>query len=260
MGREDADIRRIYVLSLLESVWRDKDVDVSQVKDDKALTDFLDDTSCDMLQASLNEKRVSLSTSLQWHDKKNSTQGQENNVVLFLKIAPHPLTGDNLSTTIHVTSLTNSPVFSLFQSVHKIYAPLLLNNSTSSHQAAVLSQKLKDILLELDTGLQSAVAKSSDGSMSLFGIVTVQDEIQFWERNCSGRERERSAKFSSALDAIQSRYSNLESLSFDEMAELLDDTHNTLDDIWRADLDGPAQYPQARMVHFFSLVAQALHS
>ncbi|OQR98203.1 dynein heavy chain [Achlya hypogyna] len=252
MGREGDDARRAYVLRLLTSVWGDREADVDAVSGEKALADFLDDPACAMLQARLVDKAVSLSTALTWEDAPEAAQS-----VLLVKVLPEPLTAENLSRNVQVTSMTNSPIFSLFQSVHKIYTPLLMAGNNHS-----LSQKLKDVLLELDTGLQSLVREKGDTTAAgdLFGIVTVQDEIQFWEKNGTGRERDRSSKFSRSLDAIHTRYQTLDALSFDEMADLLDDTNNTLDDIWRADLDGPMQYPQARMVHFFGLVAQALHS
>ncbi|CAK4090165.1 unnamed protein product [Aphanomyces euteiches] len=256
MGREGEDERRSYVLQLLESMWRDKEADVKQIQDDPALSSFLDDTACNILQVRLDaDKKISISTSVQWEE--NNQPDTPSQAILLVKTLPQPLTADNLSTNIQVSTLSTSPLFSLYQSVNKIYAPLLLNIGS-----AKLSEKLKETLLELDAGLQSTVREkgASSGDMNLFGIVTVQDEAQFWEKNMHGRERERSSKFSSSLDAIQSRYSSLETLSFDEMGELLDDTNNSVDDMWRADLEGDAQYPQKRMVHFFGLVDHALNS
>ncbi|OQS05963.1 dynein heavy chain [Thraustotheca clavata] len=253
MGQE-GDVRRNYVLQLIESMWRDREVSVNNLQGEQALNEFLDNPACSTLQARLQEKSVVLATSAQWENNNNADTAR---AVLLMKVLPQPLTADNLSTIVQVVSMTNSPVFSLFHSVHKIYTPLLMNTS--------LSQKLKDVLLELDTGLQSLVRDKGDESLpgndlNLFGIVTIQDEIQYWEKNNTGRERERSSKFSAYLDTIHSRYSSLSTLSFDEMGELLDDTNNTLDDIWRADLEGSAQYPQQRMAHFFGLVVQALNS
>ncbi|RHY58768.1 hypothetical protein DYB34_000770 [Aphanomyces astaci] len=260
MGREGMDVRRSYVLQLLESLWRDKVADLSQITEDKALASFLDDTACTLLQVRLGaDKKISLSTTVQWDDSNNAAEGASSQAVLLVKTLPQPLTADNLSTNIQVSSMTNSPLYSLFQSVHNIYAPLLLNGGSAS-----LSQKLKDVLLELDAGLQTTVREKGTndkgGDVNLFGIVTVQDEVQFWENNMTGRDRERASKFSSSLDAIQSRYGTLDALTFDDMSELLDDTNNTVDDIWRADLDGAAQYPQKRMMHFFGLVDHALNS
>ncbi|KAF0686502.1 Aste57867_21689 [Aphanomyces stellatus] len=260
MARDDedgGDARQAYVVRLLESMWRGRDADVQKgLAGNKALASFLDDTAVSVLQVRLGaDKTLSLSTSVQWDN--NAAVDAATNTVLLLKLVPQPLTADNLSTNIQVSSMANSPLYSLFQSVHNIYAPLLLNSGSAS-----LSQKLKDVLSELDAGLQSTVREKGDDKASgdLFGIVTIQDEVQFWEKNMSGRERERSSKFTSSLEAIQSRFGSLETLSFDEMAELLDDTNNTVDDMWRADLDGDAQYPQARMVHFFGLVDYALNS
>ncbi|KDO32540.1 hypothetical protein SPRG_03015 [Saprolegnia parasitica CBS 223.65] len=260
MGRtdDDDDARRVYVLQLLASMWRDVDVDMGALAGADALGSFLDDPACSMLQARLVDKAVHLTTSMAWDDTSNNAAPAR--AVLLVKVLPAPLTAENLSTNVHVTSMTNSPVFSLFQSVHKIYTPLLLQGASGR-----LSQKLKDVLLELDAGLQTLVRDkgddlSSNASDNLFGIVTLQDEIAYWEATTSGRDRDRASKFSRSFDAIHSRYATLEALSFEEMGDLLDDTNNTLDDLWRADLEGSAQYPQARMVHIIGLVAQALHS
>lgn len=257
MGRTDDDARRVYVLQLLASMWRDVDVDMGAIDGAGALDAFLDDPACSMLQARLVDKAVQLTTSVVWDDTSNNAAPTR--AVLLVKVLPTPLTAENLSTTVHVTSMTNSPVFSLFQSVHKIYTPLLLQGASGR-----LSQKLKDVLLELDAGLQTLVRDKGDdvsnnSTDNLFGIVTLQDEIAYWEATTSGRDRDRASKFSRSFDAIHSRYATLEALSFEEMGDLLDDTNNTLDDLWRADLEGNAQYPQARMVHIIGLVAQALH-
>lgn len=181
---------------------------------------------------------------------------------------------------IQVTSVrSQAPVQSLYESVHQVYAPLLLRDDGT---ARMLSQKLKDALQELDSGLASALLLQTDGSTAsgstsskgaasgkagdsgtnLMAIVTIADECRYWEQQQGDPQNaKRARKFTVALDTVAPRFARLSDLSFDDMLELLDDTQNALDDVWRADVSTrEQQYPQQRMDHLLSLVGAAVNA
>ncbi|GLD99149.1 hypothetical protein PINS_up007867 [Pythium insidiosum] len=304
------DERRQYVLSLLQCMWGPHVTLSSAKASETALTSFLEDPQCSVLLARLVDAKRSddqaktssggdtITLSNQLHDDSNNnsdasssssaaaavaastTTGGE---MVFVKLRPLPLTPQTMRTNLHVTTLLpSSPLLSLYQSVHQVYAPLLLRNDDKASQ---LSQKLKDVLLELDNGLGSTVlglgtaSSGSSGSSSssssshlkapapldegsaaaLMGIVSITDEFQYWERG-DHRNVKRARKFSASFDNIQQRFSQLATLSVDDMSELLEETANTLDDIWRADLARDHQFPQARMDHVLGLVGSAINT
>lgn len=267
-----ADERRNYVVGLLKCMWGRKVRLSADKATDDALAAFLDDPQCTVLQARAQEStesdnnnssssdgdgvHVVLATQLQAWGK---AEAQE---TVFVKVRAGPLTPETMRASIQVTSVMQSPLQSLYQAVHQVYAPMLLESDASASQ---LSQKLKDVLLELDAGLGSTMLVGSsnnarEGDAAAFmHIVTINDEFQYWER-ADGRNVKRGKKFCAALDNIHQRFGSLEALSVDDMTDLLDEAYNTLDDIWRADLARDQQYPQARMDHLLGLVAAAINA
>ncbi|TYZ58493.1 hypothetical protein PybrP1_004198 [[Pythium] brassicae (nom. inval.)] len=273
-----ADERRNYVVGLLKSVWG-RHVRLSKRKESEdALAVFLDDPRCSVLQARLtasgndgaNSDADSGATEVELATQLQERCGGANVLLetVFVKTRATPLTPETMRSSLQVTTLAQSPLQSLYQAVHQVYAPMLLQSDASASQ---LSQKLKDMLMELDLGLGNTVlaGSSSDppaggksGALSdseFTSIVTINDEFQFWER-ADAKHLKRAKKFCAALDNVHQRFCSLEALSFDDMAELLEESYNTLDDIWRADLSREHQYPQARMDHLLGLVGAAINA
>lgn len=284
-----SDERRNYVVSLLKCMWG-RDVRLRKdAETDSAMGLFLDDPRYPVLQARLVSKgdaaeednnssgsgggQVVLSNQL--GGSVTDESGKLLQETVFVKAPGAALTPEKMSTSVQVTSVMQSPLQSLYQAVHQVYAPMLLRNDDS---ASKLSQKLKDMLMELDSGLasfggnnddsatsgSSASSKSStsnnDGdAAALMQIVTIQDEIHYWERS-DHKNQKRARKFSGAFDSVHQRYTNMSSLGFDEMLELLEESLNTLDDIWRADLARENQFPQSRMDHVLGLVGSAINT
>jgi dynein heavy chain 2 len=314
------DARRAYIVGVLTSLWGPQ-MRLSETKaSDDALSKFLDDPQCRALHARLlhrpgngakkpkpegdegkdnNEEEavragddgddsgeIFLSTHLEREDSTGSDQqvGQQQAQVeattTFVKLSGETILPGNMRKQIQVTSVrSQAPVQCLYESVHQVYAPLLLRDDGT---ARMLSQKLKDALQDLDSGLASAlllqaddsraggsnsgkgvaIGKSGDAGTNLMAIVTVADECRYWEQQQGDpRNAKRARKFTVALDTVAPRFARLLDTSFDEMLELLDDTQNALDDIWRADVASrEQQYPQVRMDHVLSLVGAAVNS
>ncbi|TMW62553.1 hypothetical protein Poli38472_005171 [Pythium oligandrum] len=270
----ESDERREYVVSLLSCLWGRRATLSREKPSEDALGTFLEDPQCAVLRARLSasegddDKAVEMITlSNQLEADASSSKGE----TVFIKLLPEPLTPDNIRTNVQVSSMLQSPLVSLYQNVHKVYAPMLLKNDEKASQ---LSQKLKDVLLELDAGLGSTMlilgsTKASASSSSrpdddasaaaLMTIVTITDEFQYWERS-DHKNQKRARKFSASFDNIHQRYTQLATLTMDEMMDLLEETYNTLDDIWRADLAREHQFPQARMNHVFGLVSTAINT
>jgi len=108
--------------------------------------------------------------------------GNGEKALVFYKIRPEVITPDNIHSNIFVSSVLDSPVSTLYQSVHHVFVPMLLKNEQSSKG---LDPKLQSLLGELDAGLGSVLRKRSDVSAPAKGA-SVDDniggELTYWHR------------------------------------------------------------------------------
>ncbi|POM63753.1 Dynein heavy chain, partial [Phytophthora palmivora] len=271
MDPDVGDARRTYLVGLLCGLWAPRKTRLSEDKaSQQALTQFLDELQCNVLHARLTSgsEEIYLTNTLQ-----DEEGGNNDETAAFLKLQKAtPLTPENMSTSVQLTSALQTPLQSLYQTVHQVYAPLLLRDDA---RASLLSQKLKDVLLELDAGLAGTVliqggrdskkakAAPSDGSdEGLMSIATMSDEFAYWEAmQDDSRQARRAKKFSAVFDTVHQRFSApLGDLNVDDMADLLDDASNVADDLWRLDLARDQMYPQRRMDHLLGLVTNAINT
>ncbi|CAM9204031.1 unnamed protein product, partial [Ectocarpus fasciculatus] len=201
----------------------------------------------------------------------------------FVKLRPEPVTGGNIRSLVQVSSMTGSPLNSLYHSIHSVYAPALLKNEAGRQE---LSGKVQSVIALLDSTLGDAViygggggishdnnsnngnenrkgnTSRENGDLSCFGgIVYPSDEFHFWS-GYSGRaaDRELVTAVVRALEPLREPFSALSGLQTEELEELMDITHTALDEVWKADGGGGARgsYPQARMAHLFDVIGAAL--
>ena len=74
--------------------------------------------------------------------------------VHFIKLRAEPLTEANVSSLVQASSLKQSPLQSLYHSVHTIFAPMLRQSNDGSIDRAIVR-----LVEELDQGLSSAVSR-----------------------------------------------------------------------------------------------------
>jgi len=104
---------------------------------------------------------------------KDGGGGSGEKALVFYKIRPEVITPDNMHSNIFVSSVLDSPVSTLYQSVHRVFVPMLLKNEQSSKG---LDPKLQSLLGELDAGLGSVLRKRTDTSAPPRGA-SVDDNI-----------------------------------------------------------------------------------
>jgi len=186
--------------------------------------------------------------------------------VAFVKIRPEVITPESLASNVLVTSVVRSPLLSLYHSLHQVYAPTLLG---SSSWAGTLDTKMQAHLTSLEAGLGSIVrrgddAAGADGTKSeedtYANIHEPADEFDHWQdaSRRSGRGRDRAQAISSAYAEVSDRFRGLHDASFSEMAELVEETQNVLDDVWRMEVPGGGTFPQGRMQRVFTVIGSAL--
>jgi len=97
---------------------------------------------------------------------KDGSGGSGEKALVFYKIRPEVITPDNMHTNIFVSSVLDSPVSTLYQSLHHIFVPMLLKSEQSSKG---FDPKLQSLLGELDAGLGSVLRKRTNTSASARG-------------------------------------------------------------------------------------------
>lgn len=176
--------------------------------------------------------------------------------VVFAKIKPSPLSDENVRSLVQVTTTVGTPVQSLYNNLHSVYCPVLLNDSK-------MDSKLQKIIGVLDSQLGNSLKTGSALGLDPFdkkttvSISSPSEEFELWSELCNSRKYRSTARvFSDAFSQIQDRFKNLESLNFAEIEELTMDTQTALDDVWKAD-DVDTKYPQHRMKHLLNIIGES---
>ncbi|KAM9321467.1 cytoplasmic dynein 2 heavy chain 1 [Gastrophryne carolinensis] len=220
---------------------------------------FLDDGSEVLLCARRAGARVVFSNKVDPGDKNEK-------VLVCFKIRPDVITEENLHENVLVSSLSDSPVNTLYQSVRQIFAPLLLKDEKWSQK---FDPKLQALLTDLESSLGCVLRKSfssrGDSGKSgreddLQGIITPSDEFQFWadiaDSKSKSSVRERAAHFINLFQTIEKYYTSLDNLPLTEVIELVQTTKEAVDDVWKQTEQDP--YPEHRMKHLLEIIGNSL--
>ncbi len=262
------DSRKDFILATLGNYfgYSPSDGAISHIQDSRELNNFLDDGNCTVLatHAELTQD-VRL---IQVYNNIDSETTSDNSLV-FYKLQPTVITPDNLHSNVFISSLLDSPFDTLYHSVQKVFAPVLLKDEKWSKS---IDPKIQVLLTELEAGLGSALrrlGRSGTGELergfppsetNVSGILTPSDEFQFWaEASMSSTRlssRERSQHFQELFQPIVTEFANLDSLSFTEALELVEVTQDSLDDLWKQTEHEPG-YPEVRMRHLLEVLSGA---
>lgn len=239
---------------------------MSHISSSQELNSFLDDGSCMILAAHAElVQDVKLIQIYNQLDVETATD----NWLVFFKLSSSVITPDNLHSNILVSSLLDSPLDTLYHTVQKVYAPVLLRDERWSK---TVDPRIQTLLGDLEAGLGSALRRfgklgvelhqtpqrDADETSQLSTILCPSDEFQFWaEAAHSGSKlanRERAQHFQELFQPITTKFSDLDSLSFSEALELIEITQDTLDDVWK-ETDFNPPYPERRMNHLLEVIS-----
>ena len=260
------DSRKDFILATIGNHFGYSTADgaVSHILSSRELNTFLDDASCPVLAAHAELiQDVRLIQPYNQLDVEASTD----NWLVFFKLTPSVLTPDNLHSTVLISSLLDSPLDTLYHSLRKVYAPVLLRDARWSK---AVDPKIQSLLTDLEAGLGSALRRFGkvgveDGAAPseasrLSTILCPSDEFQYWaEAALSGTKlasRERAQHFQELFQPITTQFANIDSLTFSEALELVEISQDTLDDVWKQ-TDHHPPYPEERMAHLLSVVSDS---
>ncbi|KAM9852784.1 cytoplasmic dynein 2 heavy chain 1 isoform 4-T4 [Aulostomus maculatus] len=228
--------------------------------DNPELNNFLDDGNEFVLSISRHDDDLRLS------NKIEALGDSGEKVLVFFKLCPTVITEENLHQSVLVSSMLESPISTLYQAVRQVFAPVLLKDE---RWRSAFDPKLAGLLSELELGLGSVVRKSGAKSSAVkkshteedvLGILTPSDEFQYWADVSESAEkagvRERATHFNEQFKPIQKEYRGLDGLSMSDVVDLVEQSRDTLDDVWQqADYD---PYPETRMVRLMDVIGGAL--
>lgn len=248
----------------------------SAIDGSKCVSTFLENSSCSLLQVICTTPAGGDGTpSVELSNKMRGDSGlwddpdQLYSQVLFVKLRPEAVTERNFARVIMVTSMLDSPIHALYNATHRVYAPMLLRDAAWSDK---LDRKMQKLIAVMDSGLGSLVrsgaAQTDDvhDKKALAAILTPADEFKLWNQLCNDRRHGEAARhFSEIFSSISSRFDRMGkekqvlgvgsgasggtedsnrvsgtlSVTLSEVLELVDDTQNTLDDIWKVKFVSP---------------------
>ncbi|XP_051252504.1 cytoplasmic dynein 2 heavy chain 1 isoform X6 [Dicentrarchus labrax] len=227
--------------------------------DSPELNNFLDDGNEFVLSVSRHDNDLHLS------NKIEASGDSREKVLVFFKLHPTVITEDNLHQSLLVSSMLESPINSLYQAVRQVFGPVLLKDE---RWRSAFDPKLADLLSELELGLGTVVrqsgaklsAKKGRTEEDVFGILTPSDEFQYWADLSESAEknsvRERATYFTEQFKPIQKEYGGLDGLSMSDVVDLVEQSRDSLDDVWRQTDFEP--YPETRMVRLMDVIGGVL--
>ena len=257
------DSRKDFLLATIGNFFGYASADgaVSHIADSKELNTFLDDGSCAVLAT-----HAELTQDVKLIQVYNSIEAEAttDNWLVFFKLEPCCITPENVHTNIFVSSVLDSPIDTLYHSVQKVYAPILLKDARWSKN---IDPKIQHLLTELEVGLGSTLRRhgkvgvsldTSSSNFQLSGILTPSDEFQYWAESSLSTSkltsRERAQFFQESFQPVVTEFANLDALSFTDVLELIEVTQDTLDDVWKQ-TDHTPPYPEDRMRHLLEIIS-----
>lgn len=257
------DSRKDFVLATIGNFfgYSSSDGAISHITDSKELNSFLDDGNCMVL--ALHPEMTQGVKLIQAYNNVETETKSDQWLILF-KLQPCTINPDNLHTNIFILSVLDSPIDTLYHSVQKVFAPVLLKDEKWSKN---IDPKIQLLLTELQAGLGSTLRRFGKGieadksKENLHGILTPSDEFQYWAESSMSSSRlasrERAQFFQETIQPLVTEFSNLDALSISDSLELIEVAQDALDELWKQ-TDHTPPYPESRMKHLLEIISSSL--
>jgi len=234
-----SDPRKSFVLSCASSALG------VEVSSHGSIDQFLDDANVQVLQIVL-DGRLHFNNEL-------TLPPQSAREVHFLKLAARPVSESKYASEVVVSSLGNDAVTALLRQLQNLTAPLISSGR--------LDSRLQDLITELSAGLARSVRAGSSAD-DLGGIISPKDECDYWndranDYNLDPVETDRAKVFATEFSKFAKGWSDLDTASFSELLDLLEQTMDVLDAVWKSTPQGDL-YPQTRMEQLIRVVGSAV--
>ncbi|CAK1578261.1 unnamed protein product [Parnassius mnemosyne] len=212
---------------------------------EKALFEFINDTQTFLLQSSVNDSTLHLSTKIQCNVQKS---------IIFYKTSSLDISKQDKINNVNMITLTTGAAESLYHILRQIFSPLLTLGDD------LYTNKLQKNLLDLETNLRVLTHGKNNGNINV--ILSIEDEINYWKSmaektDASKKEREAASNFCVLFEDV---FEEIRSMQANPVYEFRDNAENIgglLDDIWRYTV---LPYSQDRMLHIFDIIGHVICS
>eukprot|EP00605_Chrysophyceae_sp_TOSAG23-4_P002934 GSChrysophyteH1.ASY1.ANO1.3229.1 assembled CDS len=258
-----SDPRVDYLCESISTICKSRGADriLNALSSSKEVHHFLDDSNTSTLRATVSSNGDSSFTT----DLATASNPDENSIdVMFSKRSAEAVTADNVQALINVQSLQGNPLDSLYNNLRSVWCPTLLQNRNLTDK---LPPKVVQLLSELEQTLSASARGIASGQHdgddieNMNGIHEPVDEIHYWQNLKSNRRSQYNALADSLdmyfYDISNPGFSDLMSLDFAAVTDLVNVTFDALNGIWSTIVDRQV-YPQKRMVYLFDCIGKAL--
>ncbi|CAG9863949.1 unnamed protein product [Phyllotreta striolata] len=173
-------------------------------------------------------------------------------IICFNKYKPIVPSDDNLLRDIQTTTLSGSPTLALFQSLN-VFSPLLQQKDQPniSRQIANLQNDLRTAIF--NDRSSSAIIEATEYT-SLSVVTALEHEVIYWN-SVKPSKRDKLTKaacstFKDLLSTIAGEFNIIDALSCADVEELLEKSHNVLDDLWKNE----PPFPKHRITHIMDVI------
>jgi dynein heavy chain 2, cytosolic len=230
-----SDVRVNYITSCIQSYLR-----LGSVPGTPLITSFLDSSEFSTLQVLYDTE---------FHYRLDLQQPPQNcKEVHFIKLCPRPLTEAELTTQVIIGSLGLDSLSSLYRSLTAVSVPLI--------KSGKIDPRLQLVLEDLLGGLSYSLKENSGEKLSC--ILAPLDEIEYWNNQSNdyrSDKQEQGKVLMEHYNKIIQGWTNFNSIEFAEFYELIENTGEALENIWKEDR---INYPQPRMERMLNVVADSI--
>ena len=277
-----SDARLSYIASTLADVFGESTSAsslLSQLSASPAVSAFCDDPHTTLLCTTINAAgQLTASNTVDTaaltsrspskakpHEESKEQLSERTCEVHMLKRERAILPSQQLSAHVMMLTTFDSPLYSLYLTLHNVYGPKLTQAAADvpaaiQQQFIALEQQLHRTLLTSKAAAAPSSDDSTDNSSSA-SINSVQDELTYWtELSHSSRHKQQAQLFLPHLETLTDKLEPLSTLDPSDIPRLSEELADTLHDIWMEDDDTELAYPQSRMVRLFGVIGRSVSS
>ncbi|XP_075248310.1 cytoplasmic dynein 2 heavy chain 1-like [Convolutriloba macropyga] len=258
---KDSDPRKLFFSQMLTGHFGNDKTLKKNLFSSKELNTFLDDGNCMVLLVWSADSNFYFSTTPLIGDVAIGK------CVAMTKIRPDVIVDvNNIQANVIVVTIVNSPVTSLYHALHKLYAPLLSDKSSSSGgHSAISDSNLLSLVNDLDSKLaassrygESRANVSVEDESNVYGILRTLDEICYWKElgespMATFKAKDRAIDYSKQFKNMEEFFQGLENQNLEAVSEYLPKIVEVLDAVWGI-TDKEPVYPEERMKHLIEVI------
>ncbi|KAI3384587.1 hypothetical protein SNEBB_000072 [Seison nebaliae] len=211
-------------------------VDASTLKPhvkNKCISAFLDDPNVNALFVLPMDKAIIFT---------NSSKPENVDQLIFSKTRPVPITKDNISESLFISSVRLSASTSLYRTIQDVYTPML---KTGDHEKQPENLKIMELAHNFADDLERTINSNASERYSM--VMTPMDEINHWKTKKENGD-ERGRIYYECLTEVEKFLEGTKPDTLEAYTEFINLLISSYEQLWEADEFDPL-FPEDRMRH-----------